>query len=458
MEISDDTSVEMGRLVLPIAEPSDTDGAWKIKMKISSVKYMRDFYPAEMRLREWIEGNWREASERAGFEPWDAPIVEKLDLYKRKSGDEIVGQLYTITTRGGEELAIRPEMTPSLARMVSARQAALPRPIKWYCIARMCRYERGQRGRLREFWQWNIDLLGVPGPIADAEVISVALDGLAACGLTADDIEVRINSRSLMGELLLALGVPTNRHAAVYAVTDKRGKVPPEDLEKMYRELGFDAVTLERLLSILACETLDEVEERSRALGVSGHEEQHAQLAELFECLAALGKKDYARFDIGIVRGLAYYTGPVFEIYDRGAKLRALCGGGRYDHLLETMGGQTMPAVGFGLGDVVLGELLAEKGRLPSIRSGEHFHVIPLEEARTTDAMRIAQRVRSRGMRADYAMKAGSLGKAMKRASEAGASTVVFVGGNEWQAGKIRLKDMRSGEEREVLLESFPET
>ncbi|MFO0945426.1 MAG: ATP phosphoribosyltransferase regulatory subunit [Planctomycetota bacterium] len=256
-------------------------------MKITSVKYMRDFYPAEMRLREWIEGNWRAASERAGFEPWDAPIVEKLDLYKRKSGDEIVGQLYTITTRGGEELAIRPEMTPSLARMVSARQAALPRPIKWYCVARMCRYERGQRGRLREFWQWNIDLLGVPGPIADAEVISVALDGLAACGLTADDIEVRINSRSLMGELLLALGIPADRHGAVYAVTDKRGKVPAEDLEKMYRELGFDPVTLERLLSILACGTLGELKSGPVRWDYRGSGRLRAQLSELFECLSA---------------------------------------------------------------------------------------------------------------------------------------------------------------------------
>lgn len=425
-------------------------------MKIPPVKYMRDFYPEEMRLREWIEGNWRAASLAAGFEAWDAPIVESLDLYKRKSGDEIVGQLYTLSTKGGDELAIRPEMTPSLARMISARQAALARPIKWYCIARMCRYERGQRGRLREFWQWNIDLLGAGGPVADAEVISVALDGLERCGLTASEVEVRLNSRELMASLLSAIGVGPECHGAVYAVTDKRGKLPPEELRKLYEAIGLPPVTLERLLGLLEALTLDDLERTARALQLAGHESALEQVRQVFVALAALGKGDYATFDIGIVRGLAYYTGPVFEIYDRQSKLRAVAGGGRYDRLLETVGGQAMPAAGFGMGDVVLAELLAEAGKLPRLKGGARYYLVPLEEERMPEVLRLVAKLRARGESADYALKAGGLGKVFKRASEIGAQTVVLVGGQEWQRGQLKLKDLATATEREVPADGWP--
>jgi histidyl-tRNA synthetase len=424
-------------------------------MKIPSVKYMRDFYPAEMRLRDWIEGNWRSASLRAGFEPWDSPILESLELYKRKSGDEIVGQLYTLTTKGGEELAIRPEMTPSLARMISARQSALPRPIKWFCAARMCRYERGQRGRLREFWQWNIDLLGVPGPAGDAEVISVALDGLEACGLNAEEIEVRINSRSLMAALLEAIGIPAERHAAVYAVTDKRGKIPADALQEMYRELKLGEEPLARLLEVLTCESLEDLGRVTAAMKLQSHQAALTELEDVFRYLDALGKKAYLKFDIGIVRGLAYYTGPVFEIYDRASKLRALCGGGRYDRLLETMGGQAMPAVGFGMGDVVLSELLADLKKLPTLQSGTDFVIVPLEEERVVDALRITGMLRQQGRSAEATAKAGNLGKAFKKANESGAKVVVLVGGREWEQGSVRVKDLQSGTERDLAIDGL---
>lgn len=416
-------------------------------MKISPVKYTRDFYPEDMRVRDWIEATWRKVSENAGFQAWDAPILEHLDLYTRKSGEEIVSQLYTLTDRGDRQLAIRPEMTPSLARMVAQRQGALPRPLKWYCMARMCRYERGQRGRLREFFQWNIDILGVSELVADAEVMSVALDALAAFGLGPDKVELRYNSRSFLASILKAMGVPEERSADIYAVLDKRGKVPSETLLEMYEKLGLDQQVLDHMLGLMQCHTLHEIETFTQAHGITGHEEELQKLFRLQELLGALGKGSYSRFDMGIVRGLAYYTGPVFEIFDKQATLRALCGGGRYDNLLELMGAQPMPAVGFGLGDVVLTELLKDHQITPPGDTGLDYHVISLEEERFVDALQICQSLRSRGISADYAMKIGSLGKAMKRAGDTGVKRVLIVGGREWTEGQVRMRDMKTGEE-----------
>lgn len=419
-------------------------------MKIAPPKYMRDFYPEDMRLRSWIEDAWRDASLAAGFAEWDCPIMENLELYKRKSGDEIVGQLFSLTTKGGDQLAIRPEMTPSLARMVAARQGAMPRPVKWFCISRMCRYERGQRGRLREFWQWNADVLGVPGPIADAEVISVALDGLIRLGLADNEIQVRINSRTLMAALLSAIDVPEEKHAVVYAVTDKRGKASNDDLTKMYAEIGLSESTLGRINLLMACESLDQIGDFLQRENLTAAEPALAELRQLFELLDSLGKGSYCRFDIGIVRGLAYYTGPVFEIYDVGSELRAICGGGRYDRLLETMGGQAMPACGFGMGDVVLGELLKDVKKIPQFESTLDDYVIALEDERLPDALRLVAQRRAAGRKVDYAVKASGLGKALKRASELGVRQVILVGGDEWQRGVLRLKNMLTGTESEI--------
>lgn len=416
-------------------------------MKVPPVKYMRDFYPEEMRLRQWIEDQWRTASERAGLAPWDAPIVESLDLYTRKSGDEIVGQLYTLVDRGERELAIRPEMTPSLARMIAARAASLPRPIKWYTIGRMCRYERGQRGRLREFWQWNVDILGAAGSAADAEVIGIALDALETMGLSAADVEARINSRDLLAALLGGIGIPEARHAQVYAAMDKRGKVPEAALDAMLAEIGLASRPLELLRELITIQKLDDVARFAQRHEIPTAMAAADELEKLFDYLAALGKSDYARYDIGVVRGLAYYTGPVFEIFDREATLRAVCGGGRYDRLLETMGGQPMPAVGFGMGDVVLAELLAEKKKLPSFAPIVETHVIPLDDSLLCDAMKVAHRLRAKGERADYALKAAPLGKALKRAAESGARYVILIGLDEVAAGSAKRRDLASGAE-----------
>ena len=428
--------------------------------KIPAVKYMRDFYPEDMRLRLWIEDHWRRASLRAGFQEWDAPIMEYLELYARKSGDEIVGQLFTIAPREAEGKddklkAIRPEMTPSLARMIAARQAALPKPIKWFCIARMCRSERGQRGRLREFWQWNADVLGSDDPTADAEVIAVAVDALSSMGLTQDEVEVRINSRTLSSAILRAIGVSDPQQPAVYAALDKRGKIPAEALRELFTKAGLDAATIEKVERSLDCSSLEAFDEFARGHNLRGHEAPLADLREVFQSLAALGAAEWCRYDPGVVRGLAYYTGPVFEIFDKKANLRALAGGGRYDNLLSVVGGQPMSAVGFGMGDVVLGELLSDLKKLPSNEMQLDDYVIPLEDERKVDVLKLVAQLRSAGRRADFAPTAGNLGKLMKRADQLGASRVVLVGGQEWQAGKLKVKDMKNRTETEVPLADF---
>jgi histidyl-tRNA synthetase len=428
--------------------------------KIPAVKYMRDFYPEDMRLRLWIEDHWRHASLRAGFQEWDSPIMEYLELYARKSGDEIVGQLFSIAPRDGEakddkRMAIRPEMTPSLARMIAARQAALPKPIKWFCIARMCRSERGQRGRLREFWQWNADVLGSDDPTADAEVIAVAVNALASMGLTADEVEVRVNSRTLSTSLLTAIGVVEDQKPAVYAALDKRGKIPAEALKELFEKAGLEAAVVDKIDQMIACSSLGDLDAFVGRHELTGHENALVNLREVMDSLSSLAVGDWCRFDSGVVRGLAYYTGPVFEIFDKKANLRALAGGGRYDNLLSVVGGSPMPGVGFGMGDVVLGELLSDLGKLPMTGMELDDFVIPLEDERKNDVLEIVASLRRQGRKADFASTAGNLGKLMKRADQLGAKRVVFVGGDEWKRGSLKVKDMVARTELEMDREKF---
>jgi histidyl-tRNA synthetase len=429
--------------------------------KIPAVKYMRDFYPDDMRLRLWIEDHWRQASLRAGFQEWDAPIMEYLDLYARKSGDEIVSQLFSIAPREGADsadakrMAIRPEMTPSLARMIAARQAALPKPIKWFCIARMCRSERGQRGRLREFWQWNADVLGSDDPTADAEVIAVAVDALSSMGLTSEEVEVRINSRAMFSTLLTDFGVKVDQEGAVYAALDKRAKVTDEAFRELLLKSGVDDAVADRIDEAMNATSIEEYYSRSKTFHSQGFLTRYEELHRVFKALDALGVAEWCRFDPGVVRGLAYYTGPVFEIFDRKANLRALAGGGRYDNLLSVVGGQPMPAVGFGMGDVVLGELLKELNKLPNTAMELDDFVILLEDERLPDVLSLVGLLRRAGRRTDFASSAGNLGKLMKRADQLGARRVILVGGDEWKAGDLKIKDMKSRTEVQTPMADF---
>jgi histidyl-tRNA synthetase len=423
-------------------------------MKMQPVRGTRDFYPQDLAFRQWLVERWRAASRRAGFLEVDGPELEPLELYTDKSGPEIAEQLYCLQDKGGRRLALRPEFTPTLARMIAARQAALPEPIRWFNVSRCFRYERAQKGRLREFFQWNVDLVGVAGEIGDAECIAIAVDLLRSIGLTPQDVQVKINDRRLLGALVQHLGIAEDRVAAVFGILDKREKVPPETLAAMLAEAGLEAAQREGLQRILAVRRLADLDASERATP-----DVHSaveSLERLFSLLEGYGIAKWCRFDIGIVRGLAYYTGPVWEVHDIKGEFRAIFGGGRYDRLLGEMGGKTMPACGFGCGDVVLGLLLEDRGLRPAPERGtEYFVASPVENA-WADVLRVVRHLRQRGAATQFDVTGGAaLKRQLKKAADAGARFVVIVGEGFTATGRITLRDMTSGEQRDVPLEAL---
>ncbi len=422
-------------------------------MKLSRVKGMRDFYPEQMFQRRWLEDLWRQVSLRNGFVEYDGPILEHLELLTAKSGQEIVEQLFSLKDRAGRDLAIRPEITPTLARMVNQRVESLPKPIRWFSIPRLCRTEQPQRGRLREFFQWNIDILGVDSPVADAECIFVAVDLLRALGLKAKDVVVRISSRELLAALLKEVGFSAEQVDTAYRLLDKRGKIENETFEAQLRQVFTDEKLQQGLQRINSYRTLDEIMAEP---DLSDQSRSAAQrLVEVFSVLATLGVADYCSFDIGIVRGLAYYTGMVFEIFDRAGEFRAIGGGGRFDDLLKALGGPNMPAVGFGVGDVILTEVLREKGLLPELAKTSEFYVIDADASLFNKVLEIVARLRASGRGSEFSYKRTSLGKQLKAAAAAGAGRCVIVGQETTDKGLVSIKDMASGKQDRVLLEKF---
>lgn len=413
--------------------------------KFQAPKGTRDFYPDQMAIRNWIVDSWRRVSLRNGFVEFDGPTFELLDLYRAKSGDEIVSQLFHFTDRGGRDLALRPEMTPTLARMVAARAQGLPKPIRWFCVPIMFRAERPQRGRLREFLQWNIDILGEDSVIADAECIFVLIDLFRELGMSPEQVEVKINSRALLASILRANGFGDDLDP-VYAVLDKRDKLPHEDFVAAVEELtrdGRQKTTLLALGQAKGPEGLESV----RGL-VEGHEEgirHHQDLVRVLDLLSDMGVGDYRVFDMGVVRGLAYYTGTVFEAFGKGS-LRAICGGGRYDQLLAGVGGPPMSAVGFGLGDVVLQDVLTDLSLLPE-RTGESktFFVIDADAELFGRVLSLVGELRRRSVPAVFSYKRQPFVKQLRQASGAGAARVVIVDQQTVQHDQVAVKDLRTG-------------
>jgi histidyl-tRNA synthetase len=416
----------------------------------------RDFPPEALAVRSHMTEAWRRVSRRYGFLEYDGPPLESLDLYVEKSGQEIVAQLYDFTDKGGRDVALRPEMTPSLARMLGERSRSLPKPIRWFSVPQLFRYERQQRGRLREHFQWNVDIVGEDGVGADAEVLAVALDGLRELGLTASDIRARVSDRRLLAALCRSVGVADERLLAAYAVIDKLERAPRErSLERLQSEAALSAEGASALLTVFDEPGLDAV--RARHGDAPEVADELARMDDYFERLRALGLGDYVEFDLGIVRGLAYYTGIVFEIFDRAGELRAICGGGRYDGLLERVGGEDLPAVGFGMGDVVLGELLGERGLLPEwARTLDYFIVVIGEEQRSA-ALALARRLRDHGHAVAYGLGEQSVRKQFRSAETEGARRVLVLGPDEVAAGEVVVRDMGSGEESRQPLEGVPD-
>lgn len=417
-------------------------------MKFQAVKGTRDFYPQEMRVRNWIIDAWRRVSLRNGFEEYDAPIFEYLDLFTIKSGQEIAEQLFNFTDRGGRSLAIRPEITPSLARMVNAKINALPRPIKWFSVPRVCRAENPQKGRLREFFQWNIDVIGSDDVLADAECIYVCIDLLRELNLSPADVQVRIGSRPLTIAALDQAGVPADKIDAALAVLDKRPKVSDEEFDRLAAAAGMSAEQIAAMRSFQDCATLGQVR---AALGDSPAARAPLDhLARLLGHLSAMGVADYCRLDMRIVRGLAYYTGTVYEVFDVGQGLRAVAGGGRYNNLLEVLGGPKVGATGFGMGDVVLGILLEEKGKVPPevLSSRLDYFVIDGEGVETTDLLKVVGALRNAGHSADFSYKRQATGKQLREANRRGARQAVIIPA----AGLVIVKDLTDGQEYSMTL------
>ena len=376
--------------------------------------------------------------------------MEPLDLYVEKSGDEIVDQLYAFTDKGGREVALRPEMTPSLARILGHRSRGMSKPIRWFAIAQLFRYERQQRGRLREHFQWNVDLVGEEGVSADAEVLAVAIDGLRELGLGPEDFRARVSDRRVLHHVLVGLGVAEEATPAAFAVIDKLERMPPDKAaDALVTGTGLDAAEAGRVLEAVSSATLDSLKD---LLGSSEGAEQVEDLRDYVGALDAMGLGAFVEIDLSIVRGLAYYTGIVFELFDRQGQLRAICGGGRYDRLLELVGGESLPAVGFGMGDVVLGELLADRGLVPEFASALDYFIVTVSEEQRHEALRLAHALREKGHRVSYALRQQSLGKQMKAASREGTREVLIVGPEELNRGCVVARDMASGTERELEL------
>lgn len=426
--------------------------------KIQGVKGTRDFYPQQMAVHNYLLDGWRAASRRNGFEEYEGPIFEYLKMYQVKSGDEIVEQLFHFQDRGGRQLAIRPEITPTLARMVNQQINALAKPIKWFSLPRMCRAERPQKGRLREFWQWNIDIIGQEGVLADAEVIFTTLDYLQDVGLGPEDIVAKISSRRLLAAFLKSIGVEESSLESLYALLDKKAKLPGEIFhEKLTEQLG-DSQKEQRVNEFMnAAGPFDRMAQKLFSDSDGELRQASDELLELFSTLDAMGVARFCEFDPSIVRGLAYYTGMVFEVHDRSGELRAICGGGRYDNLLKDFGGPPTGATGMGMGDCVLEILLQEKGllgdRVPPSRQIEYF--IAYADAQFQNkALAVLAGLRRTGKSAEISYKTTSLGKQLKQASALGSEKAIIIG-EESLSGKAGLKDLRTGEQVEVELSTL---
>ena len=423
-------------------------------MKIQPVKGTRDFYPPQMAVRNWIIDGWKRVSVRNGFEEYDGPIFEYLDMYQIKSGEEIVEQLFSFEDRGGRKLAIRPEITPTLARMVNQQINSLPRPIKWFSVPRLCRAERPQKGRLREFFQWNIDIIGIDDVLADAEVIFTTVDYLHEVGLTPKDIKVKISSRKLLSAFLRGIGIHEEKLEAIYVVLDKKAKLPADTFEEILKKQVPDKKMAGKILDFMSVDSIPDVEKQMKL----DSEEFRAwgEVKSVLGRLDMMGIGDFCRYDPSTVRGLAYYTGIVFEVHDIVGELRAICGGGRYDNLLQDFGGPAVPATGMGMGDCVLEILLREKGLLDRqlpVPKLDYF-VAYVDETCKEAAVRVTMELRSAGCPANFSYKAGKLGKQLKEASGQNAEKCVIIG-DEFKEKKLVIKDMGSGEQKVVSYEEF---
>jgi histidyl-tRNA synthetase len=417
-------------------------------MSIQSLPGFRDFYPAELAIRTHVFSAMRRVARRYGFEEYDGPPLESLELYTQKSGDEIVGQLYHFRDKGDREVALRPEMTPTLARMVAPKASSMKKPIRWYSLPQLFRYERQQRGRLREHFQLNCDLIGEPGPLADAEIIALAIDVMRELGLGPGDVRVRISDRRVLQALLLALGISAEHLGLAYQAIDKVGR---REFEAQKAKLAEVAASVEALDFIERHRGVKKFADLSALVApFPSVLEAAAPLRATLEALDEMGLGEFIDIDLTIVRGLAYYTGTVFELFDAHGTFRAICGGGRYDNLLAALGGVDLPALGFGMGDVVLTELLRDRGKLPPELPSADVFLATVTPADRPFVLELAHELRDGGFRVEYGLVEQALGKQFKLADARRIRAVVVVGPDDRARGAVVIKDLVGGAQRSV--------
>lgn len=437
-------------------------------MQFETLPGFREFYPEACARRNHIFGQWRQVARAFNFQEYDAPVLEPLELYIEKSGEEIVGQLFNFEDRGGRAVALRPEMTPSLARLVGAKANSLKRPVKWFNIGEHYRYERPQKGRLRAFYQFNVDILGESGPSADAELIALLVQALQAFGLSSADFKVRLSDRDLWLLMLASEGLDEAGSASVLGIIDKLERTDrAKTIERLAGVLGEEAESfLQRIEKVITIRDFETLESYMLGLALEGDlaESVRARLADwkqLLRGLNAAGAGEFIQIDLGIVRGLAYYTGFVFEAFEASGAGRALAGGGRYDALVKKLGGPEMPAVGFAMGDVTLADLLESKNLTADYVQSPDFIAIIGGPAERDAAMADAALLRSCGYRVDYPLKDQGFGKQFKEANQKGARFALIYGSEELEKDVVKIRDFSNGAEvdfpRAGLQASIPE-
>jgi len=406
-----------------------------MKTIIPSVKGTREFYPEEMALRNFIYDKVRASSQSFGYQEWDAPFIETIDLYAAKSGEELVKkQSFVFEDRGGDLVTLRPELTPSLARMIAAKQNELSFPVRWWSFGPFWRYEQPQKGRTREFFQWNIDMLGVNSPEADAELIAVGATFLRSVGLDPKQATVFVNNRRLMDSQFDALGIPPEKRLDVSNMVDRRSKMDSAKWDAYVLDDGLSQTQLDGLKNLL---------------GNFDLWKQSEELVRLFAALEALGVKEYVKFDPNIMRGLLYYTGTVFEAFDTtGSLKRAIFGGGRYDNLLADVGGQPLSGVGFAMGDVVIGIILQEAGLVPEFKpSPAQVLVTVFDESLWMKSYSLANDLREAGLKAMVYPEPIKLQKQFKFADKMKMRVALVVGPDEAEKSQVVVKDLSNGEQ-----------
>ena len=406
------------------------------KISFEPPRGMRDFYPEDMAWRNRVFDAFRASGEAAGFRQYDACVVESYELLARKAGEEVGEQIYHFFDKSERHLALRAEMTPTLARMVAQRQKELSFPLKWTTIAQCFRYERMTKGRKREHYQWNLDIIGEDSVLAEVEVMGAACDALRRMGLSSSDFKVHVSSRKFLGELLSKSGIAAERHAQVFLALDKRGKMPDSEIAAMLKDGGLSDAEIEATFAIMETKDFSACPE----------------LVELFRLAEIAGFADCLEFDISVIRGLSYYTGVVFECFDAKGEFRAIFGGGRYDNLLTTIGGEPATAVGLGFGDVVVTELLKARLGEDAATARKGVAVGFMFPEQRDAAVAFAAKLRKDGESVDLSLRSQKPKKFFSHAAESGAAEAVFLGPDDVEKGVARMKDLSTREEKEVLL------